>query len=114
MSDYLENIDNLPDISFIDNKTLEDVQVLLINSFQEKYKTITGKKITLSRADPNRLILLSCAQVIYQGLQNIDKAGKMNFLKYKPISLSQFCKERSFSIKINKPCNKSLLNNGKI
>ena len=82
MSDYLENIDNLPDISFIDNKTLEDVQVLLINSFQEKYKTITGKKITLSRADPNRLILLSCAQVIYQGLQNIDKAGKMNFLKY--------------------------------
>ncbi len=82
MSDYLENIDNLSDISFIDNKTLEDVQVLLINSFQEKYKTITGKKITLSRADPNRLILLSCAQVIYQGLQNIDKAGKMNFLKY--------------------------------
>ena len=82
MSDYLENIDNLSDISFIDNKTLEEVQVLLINSFQEKYKTITGKKITLSRADPNRLILLSCAQVIYQGLQNIDKAGKMNFLKY--------------------------------
>ena len=80
MSDYLENIDNLPDISFIDNKTLEDVQVLLINSFQEKYKTITGKKITLSRADPNRLILLSCAQVIYQGLQNIDKAGKMEII----------------------------------
>ena len=27
-------------------------------------------------------MLLSCAQLIYQGLQNVDKAGKMNFLKY--------------------------------
>ena len=26
--------------------------------------------------------MLGCAQIIYQGLQNIDKAGKMNFLKY--------------------------------
>lgn len=82
MSDVLESIDSLPDISFIDDLTLEDVQTRLINAFQTKYKAITGNSITLARADPNRLILLSCAQVIYQGLQNVDKAGKMNFLKY--------------------------------
>lgn len=82
MADMLESIDNLPDISFIDNLTLVDVQALLLNAFYDNYKTITGKKITLARADPYRVMMLSAAQVIYQGLQQIDKAGKMNFLKY--------------------------------
>lgn len=82
MADTLESIDNLPEISFIDDLTLEDVQSLLINAWQNYYKQITGKKITLARADPYRLILFACASVIYQGLQQVDKAGKMNFLKY--------------------------------
>lgn len=82
MSDMLNTIDNLPDISFIDGLTLEQVQSQLLNDFVEKYQEITGKKIQLSKADPNRIIMLGCAQLIYQGLQNIDKAGKMNFLKY--------------------------------
>jgi len=82
MADILKDIKDLPDISFIDNLSLEDVQTILINAFQDKYKQITKKKITLARGDPNRVILLANAQLIYQGLQNIDKAGKMNFLKY--------------------------------
>lgn len=82
MAENLQNIENLPEISFIDDMGLEDVQTLLINYFQQYYKEITGKKITLARADPYRLIMLSCAQLIYQGLMQIDKAGKMNFLKY--------------------------------
>lgn len=82
MSEILNTIDNLPDISFIDNMTLEDIQSLMLNSFIQKYKEVTGKTIQLSKADPNRIIMLSCAQIIYQGLQQVDKAGKMNFLKY--------------------------------
>ncbi len=82
MADLLESIDSLPDISFIEDKSLEDVQTELINAFQNRYKEITGKSITLARADPYRLMLLACAQILYQGLENIDKAGKMNFLKY--------------------------------
>lgn len=82
MSDVLNTIDSLPDISFIDGLTLEDIQSQLINNFAEKYQQITGKKIQMSKADPNRIIMLGCAQLIYQGLQHIDKAGKMNFLKY--------------------------------
>lgn len=80
--DNLESIDSLPDISFIDNITLEEVQAKLIKSWQDNYKKITGKQVTLARSDPNRLILLAVAQIIYQGLQRVDKAGKMNFLKY--------------------------------
>lgn len=82
MSDILESIDNLPDISFIDNLTLTDVQARVINAFYDKYEEITGKRITLVRGDPYRIMMLACAQVIYQGLQQVDKAGKMNFLKY--------------------------------
>ena len=82
MSDILNTIDNLPDISFIDGLTLEDLQSQMLSDFMEKYQEVTGKKIQLSKSDPNRIIMLSCAQIIYQGLQNIDKAGKMNFLKY--------------------------------
>ncbi len=82
MSEILNTIDNLPDVSFIDNLTLDDVQSQLLNDFIMKYQEITGQKIKLSKADPNRIILLGCAQIIYQGFQNIDKAGKMNFLKY--------------------------------
>lgn len=82
MAEILNTINNLPDISFIDNMTLEDTQNFLISKFQEYYKELTKKPMLLSKADPNRLILLSCAQLICQGLQHIDKAGKMNFLKY--------------------------------
>lgn len=82
MADMLESIDNLPDISFIDNLKLTDVQALLLNAFYDNYKQITGKRITLARADPYRVMMLSAAQIIYQGLQQVDKAGKMNFLKY--------------------------------
>jgi len=82
LSDILNTIDNLPDISFIDGLTLEDLQSKILSDFVTKYQEVTGKKIQLSKSDPNRIIMLSCAQIIYQGLQNIDKAGKMNFLKY--------------------------------
>ncbi len=82
MADMLESIDNLPDISFIGNLKLTDVQALLLNAFYDNYKQITGKRITLARADPYRVMMLSAAQIIYQGLQQVDKAGKMNFLKY--------------------------------
>ncbi len=82
MADSLESIDSLPDISFIDNLTLEDVQTQMLNTFQETYKNITGKSIVLARADPYRLLILASAQIIYQGLQQCDKAGKMNLLKY--------------------------------
>lgn len=82
MSDTMDIIDALPDISFIDDISLEDLQRTLITSFQEKYEEITGEPITLARADPNRIILLAVAQYLYQGLLQVDKAGKMNFLKY--------------------------------
>lgn len=44
MSENLDTIDGLPDISFIDNISLEDIQGSLLGDFVEKYQEITGKK----------------------------------------------------------------------
>lgn len=82
MADGLSTVEALPDIDFIDGASLADIQSLLIDLYIKRYEEITGTAIRLSKSDPNRLILLSCAQVIYQGLQLIDKGGKMQFLKY--------------------------------
>lgn len=74
--------DSIPEISFIDNMTPEDLSNQLIQSFTEKYKEVTGKPITLKMNDPTRLLLQALALPIYQSLQKIDNAGKMNLLKY--------------------------------
>lgn len=74
--------DNFPDISFIENTTAEEVLTGLINDYQEKYKEITGKEVSLSKANPYRLIMHACAMQIYQAMQYADYAGKMSFLTY--------------------------------
>jgi phage-related baseplate assembly protein len=82
MTDILAPIDSLPDVSFIDDTTLDDVLTEMINLYQTKYEEITGRRITLAKADPNRIILNACAIMIYQGYQYIDRAGKQDLLKY--------------------------------
>ena len=56
MVDTLEKIYNLPDVSFVDDISLEDLQSALMSAFCDRYQEITGKPITLSKADPTRII----------------------------------------------------------
>lgn len=78
----IEEIENLPDVSFIDNITLDDVQRQMVADYQEKYERLTGKKTALSRADPVALVLYACSIQIYQALLYVDRAGKQDLLKY--------------------------------
>lgn len=74
--------ENFPDISFIDDATVEETMNQMIADYQEKYKELTGKDISLGQADPYRLIMYACTMQIYQAMQYADYAGKMSFLKY--------------------------------
>lgn len=74
--------ENFPDISFIDDSTVDDVFTQMINDYQEKYKELTGKEVSLAKANPYRLIMQACAIQMYQGMQYADNAGKMGTLKY--------------------------------
>lgn len=80
-------IDNTPDISFIDGKTIDDVRAEMVADFEDAMTKATGQTMTLERASVHRMILYSAAAQIYQGFQFVDRAGKQNLLKY---SYSEF------------------------
>ncbi|MDY3230604.1 MAG: baseplate J/gp47 family protein [Clostridiaceae bacterium] len=82
MNDILSRLSDCPEVSFIDGISFADLQEKMIQDYQEKFKELTGKDVTLAPADPYRLILYSCAVAIYQAYQYGDRAGKMGLLKY--------------------------------
>ena len=82
MNDTIDTIRNYPDISFIDNLTLEELQNEMLSDFSEKYKEMTGKEMALAPAHPFRLILYAASLQLYQAFQYLDQAGKQSFLKY--------------------------------
>lgn len=81
-SKNLASIKDLPDVSFIENKTLEDVQAEMVAYYQEKYKEVTGRELKLRRADPEALKLYAVSVQMYHLYLYTDMGGKMNLIKY--------------------------------
>ena len=81
-SKNLASIMDLPDVSFIENKTLEDVQAEMVAAYQDKYKELTGRELKLRRADPEALKLYAVSVQMYHLYLYTDMAGKMNLIKY--------------------------------
>lgn len=75
-------VKNAPDISFIDNKTIEDVRDEMVTDYEEYMTKATGQTVTLPRSSPHRGVLYAAALQIYQAFQYIDRAGKQSLLKY--------------------------------
>ena len=82
MSDILKSLEELPEVSFIDNDTLDNVMERLVRNYEAQYKAITGKEISLAPADPIRILLYAFALDLYQVEQYVDRAGKQDLLKY--------------------------------
>lgn len=80
--DDLKSIKDYPDISFIENYTVEKLEADMVGWFREKRKEITGEEITLSDADDRKIILQTGAYFIFHGYMYLDNAGKMGLLKY--------------------------------
>lgn len=78
-SDILKN---LPEVSFVDNITLEEIRNSLLEDYIIGYKMVTGKDITLSKADPMRLLMNACSVMHFQQAMWIDREGKLSLLKY--------------------------------
>lgn len=78
----IAELENLPEVSFIDNITLDEIQEQMESDYEEKYESLTGKACTLRRADPATLILYACSIQIFQALLFVDRAGKQDLLKY--------------------------------
>ena len=78
----LPELEKMPEISFIENLTIEELQSQMILDYQNRYKELTGETCVLEKADEERLILYACSLQLYQAMQYIDIQAKKSFLKY--------------------------------
>lgn len=82
MDNNLKSVFDLPDISFIENDTLDAMMQRLVGNYEKKYKEVTGQTISLGAADPMRIALYAVALDLYQIEKHVDRTGKQDLLKY--------------------------------
>lgn len=82
MLDWENALANTPDISFIDNRGVDDIRSEMVADYEAYISAATGETVTLDRSSPHRMELYAAADQIYQAMQYIDRAGKQNLLKY--------------------------------
>ena len=73
---------NIPDVSFIDNKEIDDVRSEMVADFEAFATEAAGVSVTLPRISERRMELYAAATQIYQAMQYVDRAGKQSLLKY--------------------------------
>lgn len=77
-----DHVQNAPDISFIEHKSVEDVRAEMVEDFEAYMTEAEGRPVRLARSSAHRMILYAAAAQIYQAMQYVDRAGKQNLLKY--------------------------------
>lgn len=78
----IPTVKDLPDISFIENKTVDDVKVSMVADYEAYMTEATGKPYTLPRVSRDRFKLYAAAAQIYQAMKYVDVKGKMDTVKY--------------------------------
>ena len=82
MSDTIQSVFDMPDVSFTDGDTLGDMQTRLIAGYESRYKELTGRQVSLAPADPMRILIYAIALELFQVEQYVERAGKQDLLKY--------------------------------
>lgn len=82
MPDEMNAIKSLPDISFIDNKDIDQVRQEMVADYESFISEATGQTVNLERSSVHRMELYAAAAQIYQAMQYIDRQGKQSILKY--------------------------------
>lgn len=78
----IAQFNSLPDISFIDNLTMKEVEEIAKNGYISSAKRATGETPTLYPASLPSIITKEMALLYYQLLQYIDAGPKQTLLKY--------------------------------
>lgn len=77
-----EAVKSTPDISFIEDASVEEIRDEMIADYEKYISEAEKKQIKLERSSPHRMEIYAAAAQIYQAMQYIDRAGKLNLLKY--------------------------------
>lgn len=78
----MRTIDDLPDITFIDDDTYEEILDRMRNNFLSKKQEITGEEETLLPTDDMNIVLNSTALLIHQLNRRVESGLRKNLLKY--------------------------------
>lgn len=74
--------DSYPEVSFINNTTLQETIERCVTWYEERYKELRGEDIHLEKSSSVKLLLDTMAYMHFQRLMYLDQLGKMNLLKY--------------------------------
>lgn len=77
----IKELANVPEISFIENMTLQETEELVRANYMRIFKERTGQEATLGDADTKNLIIKSFSLILYQVMQYIDAKGRAELLK---------------------------------
>lgn len=78
----ISTVKDLPDISFIEYKTVDAVKANMVADYEAYMTEATGKPYTLPRVSRDRFKLYAAAAQIYQAMKYVDIKGKMDTVKY--------------------------------
>ena len=81
-SNEIQKLYDLPEISFIDDITFDEILEEMISDYESFYEERTGQKITLRPGDKEYIHIRIEAAQYYQMYLKLDNSAKMNLLKY--------------------------------
>ena len=71
----------MPEISFIENMSLQETEELVRANYTRIFKELTGQDAELGEADAKNLIIKSFSLVLYQVMQYVEAKGRSELLK---------------------------------
>ena len=77
----ISELANVPEISFIENMTLQETEEQLRTEYARIYRELTGKELVMGDADPKNLLIKAFALIEYQTMQYTDAKGRAELLK---------------------------------
>ena len=77
----ISELENVPELSFINNMTLQETEELVQENFVRAYREITGCAPEMSEASIAYLIAKAFCAVEYQTMQYVDAKGRAELLK---------------------------------
>lgn len=77
----IAQLENVPEISFIDNMTLQETEELVKQEYVRLYREKFGEEPVLGDADTKMLLMKAFSLIGYQIMQYIDAKGRAELLK---------------------------------
>lgn len=77
----IKELANVPEISFIENMSLQETEELVRANYLRIFQELTGQETELGEADPKNLIIKSFSLVLHQVMQYVEAKGRAELLK---------------------------------